>query len=178
MDFLPISLRVVKELATLSFAVLSLGGCSSVYELYAPPGANFNPPRQGLYEDPDKYKVSSSENIRYRTKSTFSPPRWRYGNMVSSTEMPDILPSDIWVVTHRFRDRLIIYSATYQARQTANTSYQYHLFIDSSGRVNSGWLLLHNPKAVLLARDRFTIMDPKQSETDGWPDEILFVEVK
>lgn len=98
--------------------------------------------------------------------------------------MTDILPADVWIVTHRVGERLVIYSESYQARQGKYLSgrddfvspYLYHLFIDSRGRVDRGWLILKNPKTVAFASNRYVLIDPKQRETPGWPDEPLFEE--
>ena len=53
-------------------------------------------------------------------------------------------------------------------------NYLYSLLIDTDGRVNKGWLLLSDPKYVVLASERMTIMDPSIRDTDGWPEEPLF----
>jgi hypothetical protein len=160
-------------------------GCGSIYELYAPPGANVNAPRTG-YENPDRYKVSSSEYPQYRANRPFAPPPPREGNWTSRTGMVEILPSDTWIVTHRVGDRLAIYSESYQARQRKFLSgkdsfvgpYLYHLLIDASGRINRGWLVLKNPQVVVADSDRYENMDPALRASEGWPDEPLFEAVQ
>jgi hypothetical protein len=96
--------------------------------------------------------------------------------------MVDILPSDTWHVTHRIGDRLVIYSESYQARQRKSVSgresfigpYLYHLFVDASGRVNRGWLVLKNPQVVVGSADRQVIINPQLRVSAGWPEEPLF----
>jgi hypothetical protein len=155
--------------------------CGTVYELYAPPGAIVNPPRTD-YENPDRFKVTSSAYPLYRAKQSFAPPVPREGNWTSRTGMVEIFPSDIWVVTHRVGDRLVIYSETYQARQRKFLSgkdgfvgpYLYHLLVEPDGRVNRGWFILRNPQIVVATRDRYINLNLELRSTVGWPNEPLF----
>ena len=173
-----ISMRVASQLIGAPLMLVLLASCGSVYDLYAPVGANINSPRTGNYENPDKYRVLESERKVYVATKTFSPPKPRNETLTLNIPMVDIEAGDVWVVTHRVQNRLVIFSAQYQARQeralSGRTNFLYSLFVDSDGRVNKGWLLLRDPSLVVLASERMKIMDPSVSATDGWPEEPVF----
>ena len=181
MHFLPMLLRAARELAALSLAVFCLSGCSNVYELYAPAGSQIIH-ATGKYEDPEQYRVKSDLYPRYHSKRSFTPPPPHLGSWISREGMADILPSDIWIVTHRIDDRLAIYSESYQSRQRKFLSGKenfigpdlYHLLIDINNLTNHGWLVLRNPRVVIATSDRYEKMDPKLRESEGWPDESVF----
>ena len=170
--------RVASKLAIAMLAGAAMVSCGTVYELYAPPGATVHPPQIGNYENPDKYRVPESERKTYVATKTFSPPRPREGSWTSKSAMADIEPGDVWSVTHRVQSRLVVFSVQYQARQkqllAGKGNYLYSLLIDTDGRVNKGWLLLRDPKLVVLASERMTIMDPSIRDTDGWPSVPVF----
>lgn len=170
--------RIVGMLTAAIFA-LAMSSCATVYELYAPPGANVNPPIAGNYENPDKYRVAESERKTYVAIKTFNPPPPQRGASISNGPLSTIEVGDIWTVTHRVESRLVIFSQQYQARQERasprQSNYLYHLYIDPDGRINKGWLLLRDPKYVVLASERMTVMDPSIRDTDGWPDEPVFL---
>lgn len=174
-------LRIFNQVASkLAIAMLgtSMISCGTVYELYAPPGATIHRPQSGNYENPDKYRVPESERKTYVSTKTFSPPLPRRGSFIYEGVLANIEVGDVWVVTHRVQGRLVIFSAQYQARQerilAGKGNYLYSLFIDTEGRVNKGWLLLRDPRLVVLASERMTIMDPSIRDTNGWPTEPLF----
>ena len=171
-------MRVASQLIGAPLILVLLASCGSVYDLYAPVGANINSPRTGNYENPDKYRLPESERKIYVATKTFRPPKPRYETLTLNIPMVDIVAGDVWVVTHRVQNRLVIFSAQYQARQkralSGRENYLFSLFIDSDGRVNKGWLLLRDPRLAVLASERMTIMDPSVSATDGWPEEPVF----
>ena len=171
-------MRVASQLIGAPLILVLLASCGSVYDLYAPVGANINSPRTGNYENPDKYRVLESERKIYVATKTFSPPKPRRETLTLNISMVDIEAGDVWVVTHRVQNRLVIFSTQYQARQeralSGRGNYLYSLLIDSDGRVNSGWFLLRDPRLVVLASERMTIMDPSIRATDGWPEEPVF----
>lgn len=158
-----------------------VAGCGSLYELYAVPGTTVNPPLTG-YQDPDRYKVEPSAYPRFRAKREFMPPAPRLGEFTFSTKMVAITPADIWTVTHRAGERLVVYSNSYQERLRKNAPpreeivgpYLFHLFIAPDGTVDRGWLLLRNPKTFIFANDRHVPIDPVLSASSGWPQEPLF----
>jgi predicted small lipoprotein YifL len=169
--------RVAKRLV-LAMLIVAVASCGTIYELYAPPGATIHPPRTDNYENPDKYKVPESERRVFVALKSFSPPSPREGVWRSRYSMVDVLASEEWIVTHQINGRLVIFSAKYQARQerfvSGGTTYLYCLLIDPDGRVNKGWFLLRDPKYVVLASERMTIMDPSIRDTEGWPAESAF----
>lgn len=171
--------RVVKKLAIAMVLCGALVSCGTVYQLYAPPGANVNSSLPGRYENPDNYRVAVPDQIKYVATKTFSTPSPRRGALVLKTVTVDVEAGDVWTLTHRVKDRLIIFSEAFQKRQVRlsprESNYLYHLIIDVDGRVNKGWFLLRDPKYVVLASERMTIMDPSIRDTDGWPTEPVFV---
>lgn len=170
--------RVARRLATAMLAGAAMVSCGTVYELYAPPGATVHPPQRGNYENPDNYRVPVSDHVTYVATKTFSPPLPREGSWTSKSALADIKAGDVWSVTHRVQGRLVIFSVQYQARQkqvlAGKGNYLYSLLIDTDGRVNKGWLLLRDPRLVVLASERMTIMDPSIRDTNGWPTELVF----
>ena len=177
------ALRNIFSLVVSKFVIsvlpsVSLVSCGTVYELYAPPGANLNTSLQGKYENPDKYRVPDAERKTYIASKTFSPPQARRAAVNYGHAMADVQAGDVWVVTHRVQERLIIFSTQFQARQeralSGKGNYLYCLIIDPDGRINKGWFFLRDPKYVVLASERMTIMDPSIRDTDGWPTEPVF----
>ena len=170
----PVVSKVILALV-LSMCTIS---CGTVYELYAPPGATINPPQSGKYENPDVYLVPSQERKIYVATKAFSPPNPRRQALTLGIIMVDVEVGETWKVTHKIKDRLVIHSAQYQARQERSLSgkgnYLYCLLIAEDGRINKGWFLLRDPKIVVLASERMTIMDPSIRDTEGWPDFPVF----
>lgn len=169
--------RVASKYLILIFVVLSLVSCGAAYQLYAPPNATLHTALPGNYENPDLYRVTYI--ARYSSVLALKPPSPRYKNLNFREPMASIEPSDIWTVTHQINGRLIIFSQQYQARQekvlSGKTNDLYSLLIDADGRVNKGWFLFKNPRIVVLKSERMEIMDPSIRDSDGWPDEPLFL---
>lgn len=132
----------------------------------------------GKFENPDRYKVAASDQTNYVATKSFSTPLPREGAWISKTPTVDIEAGETWTVTHRVKNRLIIFSEKFQMRQErvspGKSNYLYSLIIDSDGRINKGWFLLRDPKYVVLASERMTIMDPSIRDTEGWPTEPVF----
>ena len=91
--------------------------------------------------------------------------------------MVDILPTDEWVVRHTVGDLLVISSDAYDARQRealrrigpgADSNYIHGIFITADGRVAGGWMLLKNPRSVILASERRTYLAPSPWGNKGW----------
>lgn len=171
--------RAFTKLAMFTALCGTLVSCGTVYELYAPPGANVHSSMPGKYENPDNYRVAALDRVNYVATKSFSTPSPRRGTLVLKTATADVEAGDVWTLTHRVKDRLIIFSETFQKRQVrrspGESNYLYHLIIDADGHVNKGWFLLRDPKFVVLASERMTIMDTSIRDTDGWPAEPVFV---
>lgn len=181
---------IVKLIAVIG--VFTVTACGTAYELFAPPGANINPPKQG-YEDPDGYRVDSSSYPSYAANRDYSPPRPRYAESTSRTQAVEIKQTDLWRVTHRVGALLVVYSDRYQQRQceyllsqgksmgalrtpfggVCQADYLYHLLITPEGRAK-GWFRLHSPERVIFSRDRYVVMDPASRMSLDWPEEVLF----
>lgn len=171
-------------------------GCSSDRVLYVRGHAPIAlPSRPGNYENPDNYRVNSSEYPSYAAKYNFSPPKPHDGKWVSRTNDVKILTTDIWQVTHKIGDTLILFSKSYQDRQCdylltlgrnsgafksplgggCNADNLYEIYASPDGRV-IGWLLLNNT-APSWSKERYTIMAPASRESLGWPKQSLFAPV-
>lgn len=171
---------------TLVCSLLSLAACQTPF--FQPGGLVVMQSSIG-YEDPDKYLVDSQSYPHYYAKEDFEPPKWRSGPITGSS-MATIEPTDVWVVTHRVKEYLLIYSGDYQDRQCRRlnqlahvgyirsdgchgSDYLYHIVIRPSG-VAVGWMLLHNPERVLFKRDRYIDMNIDQVRNNGGWDEHPF----
>lgn len=169
-------------------------GCSSTNVYYAAGQAPVTiPAREGNYENPDNYRVATDDYPSYIAKYTFDSPPPRQGTFVSKIPNIEILPMEIWRVTHKVGNKLLIFSDAYQDRQCnhlleygtssgafkdllsrrCSADYLYHLIVFPDGRVD-GWMLLRNPAGVAFSKDRYTLMDPGLRAGPGWPDQPLF----
>lgn len=195
-------LKITSVLAISSIALLltfvgATAGCGSTDYLYVKGHAPIPiPPRSRNYENPDKYLVKSVGYPTYVAKYDFAPPKPRDRNWVSSTSNVEILTTDVWHVTHKFGNRLLIFSNTYQDRQCnylvslgrAHGAFKsllggrcvadnlYELYISGAGKV-IGWMFLKDPEKVAFSKDRYTIMDPARRKGPGWPKQPLFAPV-
>lgn len=177
--------------------VLILQGCTVPFHI-APPGVKIAAPPTNV-EDPDKYRVDSASYPTFRVKERFEPPRWKAGAGESKYPMVPIDPTDIWTVTHRVGEVLLIYSDAYNDRQcrllaqlephgiaggqlgfggkTCHAGRLYHISITADGKVQGGWKLMYNPKRFGFARDRYINMQIDPSMANGWGSQPLFEQI-
>lgn len=111
--------------------------------------------------------------------------------------MEAIETTDIWKVTHKEGNAYLIHSDTYTDRwcrflakvepngaaggsmgwlkSNCSPDYLYDISVTLDGTVRGGWKLLHNPKRVLFAHDRYTDMRVDFPTTEDWGPQPLFV---
>lgn len=140
--------------------------------------------------DPDYFAVDSRSFPRYRAARKIVPPPWFKDLTI------EILPTDIWHVTHGIGDRSLIQSEAFQdrvcrylfslppagtwggrlirAENRCEADYLYGIWIDSNGRVTGGWVLLHNPRMVLFSYDRRIVLRPDNPQLQGWDPQPVF----
>lgn len=192
------SIRAISSFGLLLAFAYAATGCSEGPYVYTRAhGLVPLPPREGNYENPDKYKVVPSTYPTYVVKYNYAPPRPREGTWTAKVNSTRILTSDVWHVTHKVGNRLIVFSNAYQKRQCdwlltfgklagafkepfggpCIANYLYSLYIFPDGRVD-GWMLLDNPNRVALSKDRYTIMDPALREGSGWPEKPLLKKIR
>ena len=125
-----------------------------------------------------------------------------YRIMQERVQPVDILPDDVWQVTHRVGDRLLIYSEAYEERECRRVTEHakrygaagdagrmdrngkchwlldlYHVFINQQGDVAGGWKLLRNPERVVFSSDRRVLLEP-DGAAEGWGPQPLFVKTQ
>ena len=156
----------------LNIAFLLLATLTGCYEPFMASGQGVQVVHESAdSEDPDQYKVISNSYPTLHTKSDFFPVPSKLGRM------PEIKSSDNWHVTHKFKDKILIYSEEYQLRYWENIggssreapgSTLFHIWINSSGQPE-GWQILKNPEFVVFHRDRYVIFKPEKIESYEWP---------
>ena len=165
----------------------------------------FTPPPTLLFPDKETF-IAQQEVSRknwHPDRTLHLPPLsdkvyWRqrdeafYYDLLGTSQPVDILPEDVWRVTHRVGNRLLIYSEEYQERECRRVTERakrfggmgsagridrngkchslpalYHIFINEEGEVVGGWTLLNN-------RNHRVVLEP-ESPNDGWGPQPLFV---
>jgi len=169
-----------------------LSGCYGMADYRSAPRGALEYGSGSTPVDPDELRVASNSYPKYRVSEPVTPPRWRYdfdASKESDTPMLDILPSDEWLVTHRFQNLYLIQSESYTDRQChflakmgpgnygghvglfsskCQSNSLYAIFIRADGQVSGGWKLLKNPKIVILRSDRRTHFVPSPERNKGW----------
>lgn len=149
MRWTDIKRRAVSLLAYVAVGA-SVAGCSTLYTLYAPPGAVVNPPSRFVYENPDDFRVDAARYPQYRAKRAFHPPSFWLGDRPSREKMVNIELSDVWHVTHEYHGYLLVFSPSFQERQIKRRREAkevghgpdlFHLMVQPDGRV-VGWVPL------------------------------------
>lgn len=181
-----------RPFAFLPFLVLQ--GC---FPVIPPPGATLAALPANI-ENPDAYRVDSAIYPTFKVKQRFDPPRWRSPGVESKYPMISIEPTDIWKVTHKVGDVLLIYSDTYNDRQCrllvkygrgaggsipvwgskCHSHYLYHIPVSHDGTVRNGgdggWKLLYNPEKFIFSRDRYINMQIDPTTPPDWGPQPLF----
>jgi len=125
-----------------------------------------------------------------------------YNDRLETFQPVEILPDDVWQVTHHIGDRFLIYSEQYQERECRRVTERakrtgasgdggridrngkclglpdlYHIFINAGGDVAGGWKLLRNPERVVFANDRRVVLEGERP-VDGWGRQPLFMKMQ
>jgi hypothetical protein len=178
----------------------------------------FKPPPTSTLPDKEtflaKREASRQEALRAgrRLSSTLPPlsdstywrqrDEWFYQDSLERFQPVEILPEDVWQVTHRIGERLLIYSQDYEERECRRITerakrvglegdagridrngkchwlrHLYHVFINAQGDVVGGWKLLYNPEVVVFASDRRVLLEAEGS-TEGWGPQPLFLKAQ
>lgn len=174
----------------------------------------FTPPPTASFGDKESFIAKQEEarkgwrpNPAMRLPPLSDTVYWRqrdeqlYEDRIEAFQPVDIFPDDVWQVTHRIGDRLLIYSEEYEDRECRRVTerakrtgaagdagridpngkchslrHLYHIFINQQGEVSGGWKLLKNPELVVFASDRRLVLEPS-APTEGWGPQPLFVNV-
>lgn len=186
---------------TLVIMLIVLTGCASEAAYMQPP------PGAVLYGsgpvplNPDQFKVDPDKYPAYVAIEKLKPPTtqmcWPGGCL--TLEMAEILPTDVWKVTHVFRGKYMIESTQFENKQcnlnlgpsilgtrqnpagggttwlsrTCQRAYDYVIYITPDGQVAGGWELLPGPGKILEARN--TYLSPSPEKTALWPRNFSFV---
>ena len=140
------------------------------------------------FEDPEQYAVDSKNYPSYRIESSvYRPPSDMVRGKVINEPKEEILNTDIWKVTHVYKDYYYIFSDEYQARQeqlikksyswNVNEDYYfYHLPIDNAGKVIGGWVSFKNKR--YLGSCCKIVFDPSYWRNPEWDKQPSFKIIK
>jgi hypothetical protein len=150
--------------------------------------------------NPDKFAVDSKKYPTYKANGTIKPPATQYcwPEGCAPIEMTNILPTDVWVVTHVFKGLYMIESDEYQNRQcrfklvsagmgakqnvdgggmtsfskTCTSAHLFAIYVDTTGKISGGWELLPGPNILFAERD--TYLSPTPGKASQWPVDFSF----
>ena len=169
---------------------LSLNGCIH------PPGVDVVTPGSTGYVNPDDFRVNSDAYPSYRAVrrvGDIDAPR----SPNFAFRLAPIEVTDVWRVTHRIGDRLLIYSTDYENRECVLLQRTaigldkggrgffdsrciphrlFEIFIRADGTVAGGWQTLYNSERVIFASDRLIRFNPPNNVED-WGLQPLFVPI-
>jgi hypothetical protein len=149
--------------------------------------------------DPEILRVNPKNYPVFHVTDAHIPPQPRSEykpELVFRITMVEILPTDEWHVTHKWKDHFLITSKSYDQRQCASQeaggpgtkcareiwggNYQPQhfqaIYIDQDGNISGGWKELANSSRILLPSDRKTYFNPSAQGNIGW-EKIRFEKI-
>lgn len=178
--------RLRSHMILVMISMIGISGCCNLNL-----DRNYQNIAEGEYVKLTNYFVKSKDYpVYYFKEEQKAPPLHgdRYG-AVEDIQL-SILPSDRWVVTHKFEGGVVLYSEAYYQRQCTflnerlggyrnlfgkcNDPTGYAIVVDGNNKV-LGWSLAINSKGAVSYCRRY--FNPKAYDGSGWEDvNISFVE--
>ena len=180
MRYLPIMIGMV--------VLVAVAGCLSSAHYMVPPEGSIENGSGSVPVNPNRFSVSSEAYSSYRIQAKFVPPKpeiCTFGGCYKSAIIA-IKPTDIWKVTHKIGERLLIQSDEYMERVCRRTerthniynnrSYlqkgakcvidrKYAVYITQDGLIDGGWEVFFPNKVSFENRMYFS---PTSRETKEW----------